>query len=159
MMELSALQQEFLDDHRRLTNGLKRILDSVERDDLRSAAEQATELDADAGAHMAFEEEVFYPQLGRIYGQELVDRMLAEHERGQRAIRRLLDLSPGETLDEQRRRELVEDLNVALSHVMSCGSMLSELGTGEAAANGESLKRLRQLRVDGERWTDRSYFE
>lgn len=83
--------------------------------------------------------------------------MVAEHETGQRAIRRLLELGKDEELVGARRQELVDDLNVALSHVMSCGSMLSELGSGDVAANREALERLRQLRLDGERWTDRSY--
>jgi hemerythrin-like domain-containing protein len=156
-VKLSTLQQEFLDDHRKLTRDLKSLLASLERGDLGEAIAVATELDRDAGAHMAFEEEVFYPRLARVHGQPFVDRMVDEHETGQRAVKRVLDLQSGAELTESQHDELVADLRVALGHVLSCGTMLSELDSGESTADRRALDRLRQLRAEGELWSDRSY--
>ncbi len=156
-MELSALQQEFLEDHRRLIRELRAMLTSLERGDVASAVALAGELDEDAGAHMAFEEEVFYPRLARVHGQAFVDRMVREHATGQRAVKSLLSLAPGAVLAEADRQAIVQDLRVALGHVMSCGTMLSELDSGEAEADEQALARLRELRLDGALWSGRSY--
>ena len=156
-MELSALQQEFLDDHRVLIAGIKGVIEAVERGDQRTAVELAAELDQQAGAHMAFEEEVFYPRLAEVYGTEFVEQMVSEHEAGQRAVRTLLARNHDRPLSPEQRAHLLEDLDVALKHVMSCGTMLSELSSGTEEVDAQSLDRLRRLREQGERWTGRTY--
>ena len=156
-MQLSALQQEFLDDHRVLISGLRDIITAIETDELERAVETAKRLDREAGAHMAFEEEVFYPQLARTYGDEFVERMVAEHEAGHRAIKSLIARQDAPRLAAEERSEILDDLGVALKHVMSCGTMLSELGTGKADVDEGALDHLRTLRDRAEPWSRRSY--
>ncbi len=156
-MELTALQQEFLDDHRILIAGIQGIIEAIEREDSGRAIELAAELDRQAGAHMAFEEEIFYPRLAKVYGAEFVEQMVAEHGVGQRAVRTLLAKNLDRPLSRKQRSQVLEDLDVALKHVMSCGTMLSELASGTAEVNAKSLDRLRELRDQGERWTGRTY--
>lgn len=157
MMQLSELQEEFLRDHRVLSRGLNDILQALEEDRFDAAIEQASELDRQAGAHMAFEEEIFYPRLAQVRGQPFVDRLISEHEVGQRAIRALARHRPGDRIGNEERRRIVADLETALGHVLSCGTMLSELDSGDRHADDAALGRLRDLRESGERWTDRTY--
>jgi hemerythrin-like domain-containing protein len=156
-MELSALQQEFLDDHRVLIAGIKGIIEALEGGDSAKAVALASELDRQAGAHMAFEEEVFYPRLAEVYGEEFVTQMVSEHEAGQRAVRTLLAKNHDQPLTAEQREHVLEDLDVALKHVMSCGTMLSELSSGAEGQDARALERLRRLRDQGERWTGRTY--
>lgn len=156
-MELSELQQEFLADHRRLTKGLHKALTALEKGDDAEAIALAAAIDEDAGAHMAFEEEIFYPRLAEARGQEFVDRMVSEHEIGQRAVRALLAHTERGSVPDTEREGILENLGIALRHVLSCGTMLSELGGGEAEADREALDRLQSLREAHERWTDRAY--
>lgn len=156
-MDLSTLQEEFLGDHRVLTRGIDRILAALREGRVEEAATAAAELDRRAGAHMAFEEEVLYPRLGEERGRELVDRLLAEHRAGQRAIRGLVELAPGQALPDPERERIIEDLETALGHVLSCGTMVSTLGSGDSRLDDEALDRLRELRAAPERWTQRSY--
>jgi hypothetical protein len=156
-MELSTLQQEFLDDHRVLIAGIKGIIEAVEGGDSAKAVALASELDQQAGAHMAFEEEVFYPRLAEVYGDEFVEQMISEHEAGQRAVRTLLARNHDRPLTTRQREHLLEDLDVALKHVMSCGTMLSELSSGADEQDARALDRLRRLRDAGELWTGRTY--
>ena len=155
-MELSALQQEFLDDHRVLISSLKEIIESLERGDRAAAVRRAAELDADAGAHIAFEEEIFYPRLAKIYGDDMVERMISEHQAGHRAIKTLLSEGNNEDFDSER---IMPDLEVALDHVLGCGTMLSELDSGQESADSKALERLRELRSTAEAWSNRSYSE
>lgn len=157
MIELSELQEEFLRDHRVLSRGLKAILDALGQDRAGEAIERAVELDRQAGAHMAFEEEVFYPRLAEAHGQAFVDRLVSEHEVGQRAIRTLADHPQGEPLGVEEKRQIVADLETALEHVLSCGTMLSELEAPDLGSDEGDLDRLRELRASGARWTDRTY--
>ncbi len=156
-MDLSALQREFLDDHRVLIGGLRGLVDALEREDLPEARRLAEEIDRNAGGHMAFEEEVFYPRLAEVHGKAFVERLVSEHEAGHRAITTLLASEPDEGLAESDRSGLLTDLRLALDHVMSCGTMLAELGTGPFAAQDEDLDRLRELREEVPRWSSRSY--
>lgn len=157
MVDLSELQEEFLRDHRVLTKGLDAILDALQDGRTTEAIERAADLDRQAGAHMAFEEEIFYPRLAEVRGQKFVDRLVAEHEVGQRAIRALARHPAAEPLAEEDRKRIVADVETALGHVLSCGTMLSELDSGDEIADDRALGRLRELRTSGERWTDRSY--
>ena len=141
-MELSELQEEFLQDHRVLTRGLNQLLDALQQGRVADAIALATELDDEAGAHMAFEEEIFYPRLAKVRGQDFVDRMVSEHEIGQRAIKALARRPAEIPLAEDEKRRIVDDLEVALGHVLSCGSMLSELGSGEVTEDTAALGRL-----------------
>ena len=156
-MELSELQEEFLQDHRVLTRGLNHILDALQQGRTAEAIDLATEIDEEAGAHMAFEEEIFYPRLAEVRGQDFVDRMISEHAIGQRAIEALARHPRDVEIEPDEKKRIVADLEIALGHVLSCGSMLSELESGVAEADESALARLRELRDTSERWTDRTY--
>lgn len=156
-MELSDLQKEFLEDHRVLIADLKRLIAAVESGDADEWRRLALALDRDAGPHMTFEEEVLYPRLAEVHGDELVARMVSEHEVGHRAVTTLLAKPEGEELEAGERARVLEDLQVALGHLMSCGTLLSELKSSQAARDARDLDRLEELRQRAGRWSGRSY--
>ncbi len=155
-MTSSGLREAFLEDHRRLVRGLSAIVEAVEEGELDQAADLAAELDADAGAHMAFEEEVFYPRIAETQGQSFVDRLMEEHEIGQRAIKALLGRGSGNELTEEERRGLLANLNLALAHTLSCGTLISVID-GDPERDEEELGQLEDHRRRAELWSDRSY--
>lgn len=156
-MALTELQEAFLEDHRRLIRGLEEILDALQAADESGAAKAAARLDDEAGPHMEFEEEVFYPRLASIHGQGFVDRLIEEHEAGHTALELLISLEPGQELSPEQRETVEEGVRTALGHALGCGTLMSELGADDRVADPKDLERLRNYRKSGSRWTDRQY--
>lgn len=153
MTKASPLREAFLEDNRKLTRGLLRLLDALKENDLVAARREADRLDQDAGPHMAFEEQVFYPTLDRILGSAFVDQLYHEHAEGQDAVRTVLNREPDHPFADHERQALVEHVETALEHALSCGTLLSHVDVLEAPAKQEMLERLLELRRRGRRWT------
>lgn len=151
--ESSSLRAAFLDDHRRLTRGLLKLLDALKEDNPTAARAAANELDEIAGPHMEFEETVFYPTLERILGSDVIDQLSHEHAQGQDAVRAVLRRNADVPFRETERRILVEQMETALEHALSCGSLLSHLGNLDAATTRKMHEQLLELRMLKRRWT------
>ncbi|MDH3254787.1 MAG: hemerythrin domain-containing protein [Acidobacteriota bacterium] len=148
------LEVAFLEDHRLLTTGLERIAAALANDDLETAIEAADVVDQNVGPHMRFEEEEYYPRLRSLLGDAFVNQLYHEHGEGQEAIRRLVSAGHGNTLSPSAREEVAGLVKTALEHALSCGTLLSHLGSfdeSEQRLLGERLDALRRL---GTRWTE-----
>lgn len=144
-----SLRMAFLEDHQVLTRGLSDIRSALAADDLDLASRLARSLDAAAGAHIEFEEGFFYPELRKLLGDEFVDRLYEEHAAGKHAI----ELLATNLVSEQNRQELDRDLDTAMNHVLSCGSLLSHLEGLTTRRHSELLGELRACRSHGQAWT------
>lgn len=91
----NPLHKAFLEDHKVLIRGLARIRAALIDGDVAAAARTADEIDRAVGAHMRFEEKVFYPKLRSKLGDEFVDQLYSEHGMGQAAVRLLIELEAG----------------------------------------------------------------
>jgi hypothetical protein len=150
----NPLQEAFLEDHRHLTRGLGGILGALERGDDAAARREADVLDRNVGPHMAFEEQVFYPELSRILGVEHVAHLYEDHDAGKQAVQKLLEGAGTGALSEIERAELLSDLQGMLEHAEGCGTLLSHL-EGLAPERLERLMAaLLELRSQGIRWTE-----
>jgi len=149
--ELDVLRQAFSDDHRVLTRGLSSVVDALGKADLAGAVRRADELDRRIGPHMAFEEQVYYPELRRVLGDTFVDRLYHEHALGLDAVRRLIGHDPARPLPERER--VVEELTTALEHARSCGTLLSHLARLDPATLTAMREALEELRRRDVRWT------
>jgi len=156
-MSASALQTAFLEDHRRLIQGLTAIVDAVEAKDWKRAGELAREVDSEAGAHMAFEEEVLYPRIAETRGRAFEDGLVAEHAIGQRAIKALVDLDPSTGMELEQRCSVLDELEVALGHTLSCGTLLSELAPADTDRDAAELALLEAYRRRPQLWSQRRY--
>lgn len=154
--ELSDLVQTFLEEHRTLMQGLSAILEKVESEDFDSARKQADELDQVVGPHIRFEEEVLYPEVGRVRGRQMEQQLLAEHSVIQRTIERLLEVDLSQADAPVLREELGAALRAAVRHAESCGTLISHLMALPPAEQDEALARLVQFHESGKRWTEMS---
>lgn len=153
MTTANTLRDAFLEDHRKLTRGLRRLLDALETDALGAARAAADQLDQDAGPHMEFEEHVFYPTLARILGSDTIDELYEEHAQGQEAVRTLLNRPGGRPLTPTERQRLIGQAKTTLEHAIGCGTLLSYVDRFDPAVRREMLVRLHELRRKGRRWT------
>ena len=151
MTDRDTLQNAFLEDHRVVTRGLYDLQQAVDRDDLDTARRLAAELDRVAGPHMDFEQRYFYPMLVDVLGADFVEELYAEHRSGQRAVAALCSIQDNSAID---REELQDCLNVAMNHVLSCGSMTSHLASMTPEQQLQLRQQLDATRREGRRWTE-----
>jgi hemerythrin-like domain-containing protein len=148
------LEAAFLHDHQHLTQGLYAIIQALEAHDVEAAVLAARQVDQTVGPHMAFEEEVFYPELKKTLGNEFVVRLYREHEAGREAVRALIANGTAEPLTDETQARLLADLNGTLEHALSCGSLLSYVARLQPTEHDRLLRELEELRLRGGRWTD-----
>lgn len=150
----SKLAQMFLDEHQHLTRGLWEIHQALKKNDLQTAAHRAEVMDRLVGAHMEFEEEVFYPELATRLGNEFVNRLYEEHDEGQAAVKALLSGGIAQ-LDGAGRARLLGQVEIALDHAISCGTLLSHIGDLDPAEEERVMERWREIRDRNPRWSER----
>lgn len=124
--------------------------------DLPAARERAERLDREAGAHMAFEEQHFYPALRGLIGDTEVDRLHGEHEQGLEVVRALRALPEGGSLEPNQRRALLARSELMESHVAECGELFGTMGRIPPGEREDLYRRLLALRRASPRWTDLS---
>ena len=152
--EPSPLATAFTDDHRVFTRGLSRILKALRKDDQTTAVALAVELDRAVGPHIEFEEQVFYPILVESLGKDFVRQLYREHRIGQTAVSALVSHPHGEPLPEGARDRLIEQLETAMDHALSCGTLLSHVTTKDPAEQQRLLDQLEDIGRRGHRWTE-----
>ena len=152
--EASPLATAFTDDHRVFTRGLSRILRALRRDDQATAVALAEELDRAVGPHIEFEEQVFYPILVESLGKDFVRQLYREHRIGQTAVRALMAHPHGEPLPEGDREGLIEQLETAMDHALSCGTLLSHVTSKDPGEQQRLLDQLEDISRRGHRWTE-----
>ena len=126
-MSERTLHEAFLADHRALMQGLAGIGDAVTQDDVGRAVDQARMLDRTAGPHIAFEEECLLPAMEREFGVEFVAHLRGEHAVGQAALGTLLHMENRRRFEPEERRVLLDQLEAAVDHAFSIGTLLSHL--------------------------------
>jgi DNA-binding PadR family transcriptional regulator len=148
------LRDAFLHDHQQLTRGLAAIGEALRSNRTSEAGELARALDRAVGAHIEFEETVYYPALERELGGKFVSQLYEEHAHGKRALRTLVSLGPAGQLGADERAELAKQIDKMLEHALSCGTLLSHLDSLDPARHEQLLGKLRALSQTPKRWTD-----
>lgn len=151
----NPLVDAFEEDHRHLTRGLHQLLATVRQGDAARARELAEEVDRVVGAHIDFEERVFYPQLLEHLGRDYVERLYHEHDAGKEALRTLLS-APAGSLAPVALEKVASDLEIALEHALSCGTLLSHLDGLPQDRLERMAEKLEEARELGRRWTELS---
>ena len=155
----NQLFEAFSEDYAKLGKGFFELSQSLRADDLDRAKAIARELDAEAGAHIAFEEHHFYPRLRPLLGDADVDRMAAEHEIGLEVIKTLASQPTDEELSTTKKAKLLKAADAMSTHIAECGELFSAIGrldTGEQRSLLDELLAWRQKRptwseIDAER--------
>lgn len=120
---LTAFQQ----DHAMLGRGFNALSCCLRAGDWVGACAAARQLEAEAGAHLGFEEENFYPVLASVLGKEAVRRMRQEHCCGFDAIHTLLSRGPTQPPPPDLWERLAAQTEVMEEHIAECGELFAAL--------------------------------
>ena len=150
----SDLFEAFREDHTFLGRGLHEISEYLRGGDLSAAKACGDRVDRKAGAHIAFEEQFFYPVLRRLLGNAEVDRLYQEHDQGLSIIKALAQLPKDATLGEAERRAMLHDSEVMESHVAECGELFGTMGRISPAEQNTLYRELLALREKAPRWSE-----
>jgi len=154
-MKASANQllAAFQRDHAILGRGLHRLGVALRDSDILSAKRVAADVDRDAGPHIAFEEQYFYPRMRALLGDEDLDRLYAEHRIGQAAISRILTLPDAAWPDGKHLAVLLRDVELMERHIAECGELFGAMGRIPAEEQVALLAELEALRESAPCWT------
>lgn len=144
----------FHEDHKTLGKDLHSLCLCLRGRDLPEARRIARQIDSAAGAHIAFEEEAFYPLLKETLGAGEVERLYLEHDRGLDVVRRLCDAAAEDHLTDEAWDGLITDTETMETHIAECGQLFAAIG---ALPNGEQqalYDRLVAWRRRRPKWRD-----
>jgi hypothetical protein len=144
-----GLFDAFRADHAVLGRGLHDIRTRLAAGDAAGARSAAADLDSAVGAHIAFEEENFYPALTAFLSEEEVEDMYAEHAEGAAILKRIEALDPDAAASTADLDALIAGIERMEHHVSECGQLFGALGGLDAAA-------MDALLADLERWRQRA---
>ncbi len=150
----NQLFEAFREDHAKLGKGFFDLSQSLRAGDLDRAKAIARELDAEAGAHIAFEEHHFYPRLRPLLGDADVDRMAAEHETGLKVIKTIERQPVDEKLPTTTKARLLKDADAMSTHIAECGELFSAIGRLDVGEQRSLLDELLAWRQKRPTWSE-----
>jgi len=92
----------FRGEHRQMHDMLLGLMDAIEANDIESVRQGIAEMAAHAGPHFHYEEQVLYPAIAEIFGDDYVERLGAEHDAALEAVQELADLAEAEEITPQQ---------------------------------------------------------
>jgi hypothetical protein len=150
----NKLFDAFREDHAVLGRSFHDIATCLRSGDIAGARTAAHRADAEAGAHIVFEEEHFYPALARFLDRAEIDAMYEEHEVGRSVITALATLADDARPSDAERRSLLDRAETMAHHIAECGTLFGAMGgltTDEQSALYDALLALRR---QAPRWSD-----
>ncbi len=150
----SDLAEAFKEDHAVLGRGLYEVSEHLRAGNDRAAKSRGERVDREAGAHIAFEEQFFYPALRRLLADTEVDRLYQEHGQGLWVIKTLTELPEGAELTETERRALLQASESTETHVAECGELFGVIGRIPIEEQKALYRELLALRENAPRWTE-----
>ncbi|WP_417622493.1 hemerythrin domain-containing protein [Parasphingorhabdus sp.] len=144
----------FREDHAVLGRGLHELRSLVQTDDIMALKTAAQKLDQAVGAHIAFEEEDFYPALQAFLSRQEVEQMYAEHAHGAETLVQIAALDDTAKLDDVSRNQLLDRIDEMEKHVSECGELFGALGGLDEKQKSEILEKLIRWREVAPIWTE-----
>ena len=150
---MTTLFEAFHDDHAVLGKAFHAISTQLRGGDVTAARGIAERLDRDAGPHIAFEEEAFYPALRKLFGDEDVDRFYHEHDEGLVVLQALLQPDKRE-MSSTACAELLRQSEAMEVHIAECGELFEAMGRMPLAEQAALFQELLAWREKAPRWTE-----
>jgi len=150
----AELFKAFRADHAMLGQGFHILRERGAAGAPAGARRQARRIDREAGAHIAFEEEDFYPALKRFLDGEEVAAMYRAHEDARLLIGDLAAASDAELTETDAARGLLNRIDAMQTHVSECGELFGAMGGLSPDEIKTLLQRLQDWRAAAPRWTD-----
>ena len=123
----SKLLAAFREDHVMLGRGFNELSCCLRAGDSLGAARAAHRVYEEAGPHICFEEEDFYPALVPLVGEKAVRKMRQEHCCGLDAVRTLLNRDPNLPVPADLSERLLAQSEVMEAHIAECGELFAAL--------------------------------
>jgi hypothetical protein len=140
------LFRAFRDDHAILGKGFHDLSACLRGNDVAGARRVAARVNREAGPHIVFEEESFYPALAQLSGFD-TDRLFGEHGEGLDVVRTLVEMEEGDALSEDQRTELLAKSEEMEDHIAECGELfeaIAKLSDAQQESLYEDLVAWRQ---------------
>jgi len=150
------LFQAFKSDHALLGGGFYTLASCVRNKDISGAKSVATKINIDAGPHIAFEEEVFYPALKRFIEESELTEMYNEHELGRALLEKILALDESAELQEDLQKELLAEIDVIESHITECGELFGTMGRLNEQEMEHLYEKLKSYQLLSPNWLSRA---
>jgi len=145
----------FRADHALLGSGIHLLGECVRQEDWEGARSTAAKVSKEAGPHIAFEEEDFYPALSDIIEDSEIDEMYDQHEHGRLLIERILSLDDDELSKPAIKDELLATINDVEGHIADCGELFGVMGGLDDIDIDNLLEHLQARRLDSPNWLNR----
>jgi len=116
-MLANQFTEAFRDEHRQMRDMLLGLMDAIAANDIESVRQGIGEMAAHAGPHFHYEEQVLYPALAEIYGDDYVERLAAEHDAALEAVQELSELAEAEEITPEQAGYGLELVRRLLPHV------------------------------------------
>lgn len=136
----------FQEDHAVLGRGFADLSRCLRCNDAAGACAVARRLHDLAGAHIAFEENDFYPALVPFLGEAAIQHMRREHGHGSDVIRVLMDLPANAPLDRMLTERLLGQSEAMEDHIAECGELFAAMGRLTPAAQEALYRKLLEWR-------------
>lgn len=152
----AELFEAFRTDHAMLGRGFHILRERLAAGDIDGARQQARRIDQEAGAHIAFEEQDFYPALRRLVDEDEVAQMYREHDD---ALKLVLELSAAnaakdaDLAEPATRRALLDRVDAMQVHVSECGELFGAMGGLSDEEIASLLDRLKFWRSQAPKWS------
>jgi hypothetical protein len=140
-------------DHAELGQALHKLRTQLAAGETGAARETASDLDRAAGAHIAFEENDFYPALKKALSEAEVDAMYREHAEGLAVIQDIAQADDGELHDPVVRASFLMRIDALSGHVADCGELFGAMGTLSEAEFEALYQNLVYWRSHAPRWS------
>lgn len=147
------LFQAFHEDHALLGAGFFEISKHLRSGDIEAARTVAQRLNAEAGAHIGFEEGCFYPALARLSGYD-VEPLYEEHQLGRDVIAKLQALRPEQVITDNERLDLLDRSEAMETHIAECGALFEAMGRMPASQQDDLCDALMQWRWKKPAWLE-----
>jgi hypothetical protein len=150
----NSLFEDFHADHAVLGSGFHALSQCLRANDIEAGRRVAEDIDTQAGAHVAFEEEDFYPALVPLLGDAEVQKLYREHDLGLEVIHALLQPSAETGMDQLAVARLLQESEAMETHIAECGELFAAIGRIPLEEQSALRQRLLQWRELNPRWRD-----
>lgn len=113
----------FRDEHRAVRDALFELSDTLRRRKPVESRDILARIATLTGPHFRYEEEVMYPSLVQIFGQEYVSKLYGDHNRLIGSAERLVQLTGKNSWNDEEVEEGLELVRGMLPHVSDCDGL------------------------------------
>jgi hypothetical protein len=157
-MEIEKFIDDFRNEHREARDILVGMMEAFRARDASRFGQLMTQMNADLGVHMRYEEEAMYAALEDYFGPGYVERMLQDHDRMLGAAGRLGELAAHDPITDDDAEEAVRLLQDRLPHVTDCdglGIVIETLSQEKQRAILQARDRAAAERLTVMEWAER----